>query len=249
MHSADIQDRDGAPLVLAAIINRLPWPRHVFADKGYAGPQLRKMLKKIGKWTLELIKRSDTAVPVLQRENAHFWNWLGSKPGAAGKATGRPVLGVTMDDGTPVLGNVELNGQALLLAVTSAVRGTALVTKLLGDLLGTPLTEIETIGQAMAARRETPREPEPAIAPEFATPLVQAMLDRQYRAVLEEPVSMLGGITPRAAARTKPGRDRFAVWLKHLENSSDRQFDPADPMATYDFTWMWKKLGVENLRR
>ena len=61
IHSADIQDRDGAPLVLAAIINRFPWLRHVFADGGYAGPHLRKMLKKIGKWTLEIIRRSDRA--------------------------------------------------------------------------------------------------------------------------------------------------------------------------------------------
>ena len=61
IHSADIQDRDGAPLMLAAIINCFPRPRHVFADGGYAGPQLRKMLKKIGKWTLEIINRSDTA--------------------------------------------------------------------------------------------------------------------------------------------------------------------------------------------
>ena len=61
IHSADIQDRDGAPLVLAAIINRFPWLRRVFADDGYAGPHLRKMLKKIGKWSLEIISRSDTA--------------------------------------------------------------------------------------------------------------------------------------------------------------------------------------------
>ena len=47
--------------MLAAIINRFPWLRHIFADGGYAGPQLRKMLNKIGKWTIEIIKRSDTA--------------------------------------------------------------------------------------------------------------------------------------------------------------------------------------------
>lgn len=59
VHSAYIPDRDGAPLVLAAIKGRFPWLRHVFADGGYAGPQLRKMLRKICKWTLEIIKRSD----------------------------------------------------------------------------------------------------------------------------------------------------------------------------------------------
>jgi len=61
VHAADIQDRDGAPLVLAAIINRFPWLRHVFADGGYGGDKLCDALARIGKWTLEIIKRSDTA--------------------------------------------------------------------------------------------------------------------------------------------------------------------------------------------
>lgn len=85
----------------------------------------------------------------------------------------------------------------------------------------------------MAARRETPAEPEPSIPPEVATPLIHAMLDRHYRAALDEPVPMLGDVTPRAAARTKAGRDRLAAWLKHLENGSGRHSDPTDPMATY----------------
>ena len=61
IHAADIQDRDGAPLVLKAICKSFPWLRHVFADGGYAGDKLRHALAKIGKWTLEIIKRSDTA--------------------------------------------------------------------------------------------------------------------------------------------------------------------------------------------
>ncbi len=61
IHTADIQDRDGAPLVLAEIIRRFPWLRHVFADGGYAGDKLRQALRRIGKWTVEIVKRSDTA--------------------------------------------------------------------------------------------------------------------------------------------------------------------------------------------
>lgn len=61
IHTADIQDRDGAPLVLADIIRRFPWLRHVFADGGYAGAKLRDALRRIGKWTIEIVKRSDTA--------------------------------------------------------------------------------------------------------------------------------------------------------------------------------------------
>lgn len=196
-------------------------------------------------------ERLDT-VADLQRENARFWNWLGIRPSTNAASTGRPAWGVTMEDGTPVLGNLEFKGRALILAVTSAERarrGTGLVEQVLGGLVGTPLTEIETIEQAMAARRETPVEPAPAIPPDVATPLVHAMLDRQYRAVLDEPVGMLGDVTPRAAARTAPGRELLAAWLKYLENRSGSQPDPADPMATYDFSWMWRELGIEKLRR
>ena len=61
VHAADIQDRDGAVDVLAAIRHRLPWLRHVFADGGYAGDKLRDALAGMGTWTIEIIKRSDTA--------------------------------------------------------------------------------------------------------------------------------------------------------------------------------------------
>jgi transposase len=61
IHSADIQDRDGAPYVLASIRKSHPWLRHVFADGGFAGPKLRGVLEKIGCWTIEIVKRSDTA--------------------------------------------------------------------------------------------------------------------------------------------------------------------------------------------
>ena len=61
VHAADIQDRDGAPLLLAAIRHAYPWLRHVFADAAYAGEKLRQALARLGKWTIEIIKRSDTA--------------------------------------------------------------------------------------------------------------------------------------------------------------------------------------------
>ena len=61
IHTADIQDRDGAPLLLAEVVNRFPWLRHLFADGGYAGDKLRDALRGIGKWTIEIVKRSDKA--------------------------------------------------------------------------------------------------------------------------------------------------------------------------------------------
>ena len=61
VHAASIQDRDGAPDLLAAIRHSFPWLRHVFGDGGYAGQKLRGALDEIGQWTIEIIKRSDTA--------------------------------------------------------------------------------------------------------------------------------------------------------------------------------------------
>lgn len=52
---------DGAPDLLKAIGYRFPWLRHVFADGGYAGDKLRSAHKGQGDWTIEIIKRSDTA--------------------------------------------------------------------------------------------------------------------------------------------------------------------------------------------
>jgi len=61
VHADDIQDRDGAPDLLNAIRARWPWLRHVFADGGYAGDKLQAALADKGRWTLEIIKRSDAA--------------------------------------------------------------------------------------------------------------------------------------------------------------------------------------------
>jgi len=61
VHSAGIQDRDRAPDVLKTIVQRNPSLRHVFADGGYAGPKLQDALKSLGRWTVQIVKRSDTA--------------------------------------------------------------------------------------------------------------------------------------------------------------------------------------------
>ena len=62
VHSAGVQDRDGAPEVLKSIRRSHPNLRHIFADGGYAGPKMRDALKGDGKWTIQVVKRSDTAV-------------------------------------------------------------------------------------------------------------------------------------------------------------------------------------------
>ncbi len=61
VHSAAIQDRDGAPDVLGSIRRTHPWLRHIFADGGYAGDKLAGALREIGDWSVQIVKRSDKA--------------------------------------------------------------------------------------------------------------------------------------------------------------------------------------------
>ena len=58
VHPADVQDRDGAVLVIEAIHHLFPWLRHLFADSVYNGPNLRDTLAKFGNWTIEIVKRA-----------------------------------------------------------------------------------------------------------------------------------------------------------------------------------------------
>ena len=59
MHPADVQDRDGAPLVLDRRTRRLfPFIERIFADASYQGPKLAAALAKTGPWTIEIVKRS-----------------------------------------------------------------------------------------------------------------------------------------------------------------------------------------------
>ena len=47
VHAADIQDRDGAGIVIQAIHDLFPWLRHLFADSVYNGPNLREALANL----------------------------------------------------------------------------------------------------------------------------------------------------------------------------------------------------------
>lgn len=58
VHAADIQDRDGAKLVLKKIRRWFPRLNVIWADQGYAG-QLIAWVEKICGWTLTIVKRFD----------------------------------------------------------------------------------------------------------------------------------------------------------------------------------------------
>jgi putative transposase len=58
VHAADIQDRDGAKLVLAKMRGRFPRLQLIWADGGYAG-KLVEWVKSACGWILEIVRRCD----------------------------------------------------------------------------------------------------------------------------------------------------------------------------------------------
>ena len=60
VHPADLQDRDGAPLVLdRRTRRRFPFIERIFADANYQGPKLAAALTQTGTWTIEVVKRNE----------------------------------------------------------------------------------------------------------------------------------------------------------------------------------------------
>ena len=57
IHAANIQDRDGARLVLAKLLGRFPRLRIIWADAAYAG-RLVAWAWATGGWLLQMVRRS-----------------------------------------------------------------------------------------------------------------------------------------------------------------------------------------------
>jgi len=83
VHPANVQDRDGAQLVLAQLAHQFSRLRLIWADGGYAGQLLNwvRGLRKRDKVRMEIVKRSDDAkgFKVLPRRWVveRTFGWLG----------------------------------------------------------------------------------------------------------------------------------------------------------------------------
>lgn len=60
-HTANIQDRDGAPDTIIFTIESFPTLAHLFADGGYAGEKLQTALQNMDGPTIEIMKRPNGA--------------------------------------------------------------------------------------------------------------------------------------------------------------------------------------------
>lgn len=59
VHDASIQDRDGAPSLIASACESFPTLVHLFADGGYAGEKLQSAMEKADGPVIEIVKRPD----------------------------------------------------------------------------------------------------------------------------------------------------------------------------------------------
>ncbi|MDE0407670.1 MAG: hypothetical protein OXN81_07385 [Alphaproteobacteria bacterium] len=191
--------------------------------------------------------------PDMAPASDRFWNWIDCgrdpsqpdrpEPGEAGR-----MLISTLDDGSPIRGTIALKGRMLEAETNSVRRAEALQARLagiVGDLLRPPLMARQTVAQAMA-EHEAPDPPD--IPPEEEARLLAEFLDRHYRDTLDRPIPMLGDKTPREAVGTASGREEAAAWLKHLERGGAGTRAGRN-IPAYDFRWMWRELGIEDLRK
>jgi hypothetical protein len=146
---------------------------------------------------------------------------------------------------------MKLKDKMLILEANSqqrAERGRALIAPVLGGFVGEPVIETRTVAQLMASRPSgEPKALSSGLSPDEERTVIQESLDRHYMNLLDEPVPMLGNLTPRRAVKSTKGRERLVTWLKFLENGAAH--GSGSPVAGCDLTWMWEELGIANLRR
>jgi hypothetical protein len=229
-----VRNSDGEKLLFSTI--------HYPLKLGTTGNDIRLALSKL---------------PDFRQENDHFWNWLARRQSGRRKSASKidgPVqtFSTTLDDGSIVLGTVELKENELILEVNSArraERGRGLLQQVVGGLVREALVETQTLDHVMESKPAKQRQTSSlGLSSEEERKIIHASLDRHYTKMLNQSVPALGNIKPLEAAKTADGREKLVAWLKYLENKS-AQHAPDNPMANYDLAWLWKKLGISDLRR
>ena len=153
-------------------------------------------------------------------------------------------------DGLRSLGTMTLEGDRLVLECSSEerlARGKALLEEHLAgavthleDVVKDPWDALEE-ESAQGDGEKAP--PSPGFSPEVEKQLHQELMDRHYRPWMGKPVPALGGKTPREAVATPGGRSRVADLIRQAERGEALR--QREKRYAYDFTWLWKELGLD----
>ena len=198
----------------------------------------------------EIIQRLD-ATAEWERDSVDEPSWIWFMEGVS---TAKPKQGIgieTLQDGQrPISGTLELKSGTLIFTANSmqrTERGKANLSTLLDGLIGSPLSKIQTPESLMAEHDEQleqdSSEKTDPIDPEVSSKIIQDYLDNHYRNILDQPIPMLDGKSPRQCTRSKKGRKKVIEWLKSLENNEHHRA-ASQGQKPYDSTWMWVDLGL-----
>jgi hypothetical protein len=146
--------------------------------------------------------------------------------------------------GEIVLGNVGFTGDKLVLETKSKERlkkGKTLLAKTAGAHLQHLADSFEDPQQALQADKHPAPPPESTIPPEIERQLLAQFLDDHYRKWPDEKLPALRGMTPRQASRNAAMRPVLVDLIKSIENQSAR----SPQSLAYDFSWIWKELGLD----
>lgn len=195
----------------------------------------------------DLVARLE-ASPVIESDGHGQFVWLEGAKGASAR----------------LLGSFTLKDRRLTLDTMSeerAVRGRAFIEQLAGDLVTFRVSKAQDPWKAVDERREQRAARDASAGPRAgAAPprrkashsgisaseearIIGEYYEKHYREWPDHPLPALNGRTPREAARLKTQRAKVVQLLKAMEHGSERQQAAGEP--SYDFSWMWKELGVE----
>jgi len=167
---------------------------------------------------------------VLEKEpDVDRWTWFP-----------KPYVDIALEERVSIQGHIALTDTALTLdtnSVARSQRGGKMLSSLLGDSVGKPLTVHENL-ERMAEDVE-PVDLTSEVPVELQEAMV-AQLTSHYRQTLDDAIPMLSGKTPRECAADPALRNDVIAWLKYLENSGE-----GTSQIRYDFSWMWNELNLE----
>ena len=183
------------------------------------------------------------------------WDWRGkidTRRDMGG--TGLMLQSRSAETGEHVFGSLTLEEDALSFTTNSLARkerGNEILKAALGELIGTGLTSLTNVQDALNRAREktsTKTDADDEVPSEVAADVLRQFYDQHYREWIGMPLPALDGRSPKEAVRTKRGEDEVVALLKSIENMDARRCR-ASGEPPYDFGWLWKELGIATRRR
>lgn len=99
-HAADVQDRAGAPAVIALACENFPSPEHLFYDRAYSGKALRDAVKAHVGPTIQVVKCPERVAgfTVIEHRRVvertpHGWSGAGDWPRTGNEQSRHPKFG------------------------------------------------------------------------------------------------------------------------------------------------------------